>query len=162
MTLYNLTEEYRQLLELAEDPETDADILADTLEGLEGEIEMKAEGYAKVIRQIESDVSVIRAEEERLANRRRSMEGNVRRMKEALQAAMVLTGKTKIKTDLFSFNIQKNPAALKIDVDVQDIPKRFRIPQPDKVDTSAIKSCIKAGSSFDWCHLEQSEGLRIR
>ena len=38
MTLHELTEEFQQLLALAEDPETDEQILADTMEGLEGEI----------------------------------------------------------------------------------------------------------------------------
>lgn len=46
-TIYELTEDYLRLLELAEDPDTDPEAFADTLEGLDGEIEIKAEGYAK-------------------------------------------------------------------------------------------------------------------
>ena len=43
-TLYELTDEYRMLLEMAEDPDIDLVTLNDTLEGLTGEIEDKAEG----------------------------------------------------------------------------------------------------------------------
>ena len=52
MTLYELTNDYAELLLMAEDPDTDPQAFADTLEGIEGAIEDKADGYAKVIRQI--------------------------------------------------------------------------------------------------------------
>ena len=55
MTLYELTNELQELLALAEDPEMDPQMIADTLEGLEGEIELKAEGYGKVIAQMKSE-----------------------------------------------------------------------------------------------------------
>ena len=160
-TLYELTAEYAQLLEMATDPDVDPELLADTMEGIGGEIEVKADGYARVIRQIEADVAGIKSEEERLSSRRKAMESNIRHMKEALQRAMQITGKTKIKTDLFSFGIQKNPPSLKID-DPTRIPHDFMI-QPDPVpDSKAIKTALKEGFEFDWCHLEQGESLRIR
>lgn len=53
MTLYELTEDYMNLLELAEDPDIDEQAFMDTLDGIEGAIEIKAENYAKVMRQLE-------------------------------------------------------------------------------------------------------------
>ena len=160
-TIYELTEEYKMLLELAEDPEVDPETLSDTLEALGGEIEDKADGYAKVIKQMEADAAGLKAEEKRLSTRRAVCENNIKRMKAALQSAMEATGKTKFKTDLFSFGIQKNPAALVID-DQNKIPAKYLIQQEPKTDTKAIKDAIKEGSTFDWCHLEQTESLRIR
>ena len=161
MTLYELTEEFLQLLELAEDPETDPQVFDDTMEAIGGDIEVKADGYARVIRQIEANIAGIKAEEDRLCKRRKSMENNIKRMKEVLQISMTVTGKTKFKTDLFSFGIQKNPPSLKID-DPARIPDDFLI-QPDPVpDSKAIKTALKEGFDFTWCHLEQSESLRIR
>ena len=46
MTMYELKGEYLLLQELADDPDTDAEVFRDTLEGLLGEIEEKAKGYA--------------------------------------------------------------------------------------------------------------------
>ena len=46
-TLYELTDEYRQLLEMMEDDTVDPEILKDTLEAVDGEIEVKADGCAK-------------------------------------------------------------------------------------------------------------------
>ena len=160
-TLYELSEQYQELLSMALDPDIDEEAIADTLEGLEGEIEDKADGYAKVMRNLEADASAIKAEIARLTERRKRIEANIDRMKRSLESAMRLTGKTKFKTSLFSFNIAKNPASLKID-NPDRVPEEFLIPQDPKIDTVGIKKELKEGTVFDWCHLEQGESLRIR
>lgn len=164
MTLYELTDEYRTLLELAEDPEVDPETLADTFEALGGEIEYKADGYARVMKQLEADAAALKAEEKRLCVRRTVCENNMKRMKQALQSAMEATGKTKFKTDLFSFGIQKNPAAVVIDEQyIENIPEEYLIPQDPKIDKQKMKDDLKAGKDLSGiCHLEQSESLRIR
>lgn len=158
-TLYELTSEYLQLLEMAEDPDVDLQTIADTMESIGGEIEDKADGYARVMKQIEADTAGIKAEIERLTARKASMENNVKRMKESLQAAMEATGKKKFKTELFSFGIQKNPSRVVLD-DV--VPDKYLIPQEPKVDRNSIKAALQAGEVLNYAHLEQSESLRIR
>ena len=161
MTLYELTSDFLRLLELAEDPDIDAEAFEDTLEALEGDIEVKADGYAKVITSVKGDISMLKEEIDRLSSRRRVMEGNVKRMTEALTNAMLATGKVKFKTELFSFNVQKNPPSLVVS-DESLVPEEFRIPQPDKIDTAGIKAAIKGGAEFDWAYTTQSESVRIR
>lgn len=164
MTLYELTEDYMNLLEMAEDPDTDPEAFADTLEGIEGAIEDKADGYAKVIRTLEGDAAACDAESKRLRNKKIAIENNIKRMKAALQYAMEATGKTKFKTPLFSFGIQKNPAAVVMDEGyIENIPERFLIPQDPVIDKKAIKEALKNGEDLEGlAHLEQSESLRIR
>lgn len=162
MTLYELKGEYELLLEMAEDPTVDPVTLEGTLEALGGEIEEKADGYARVMRQIEYDVAALKAEEARLSNRRKAMENNIRRMKESLEDAMLATGKTKFKTELFSFNIQKNPKSVMID-DISRLPEEYLIPQDPKVDKAKLKEDLTAGVDLNGAaHLEQTEGLRIK
>lgn len=165
MTLYELTSEYTELLAMLEDPEMDEQVIADTLEGLSGEIEAKADGYARVIKQMDADSKAIKAEEERLYNRRKSLENRISYLKNRLQFAMELTGSTKIKTELFNIGITKNPAKVVID-DPSRIYEGFLIPQEPKIDTAAIKNELKdpeAAPIWDGiAHLEQSESLRIR
>ncbi len=163
-TLYELTDDYLNLLEMAEDPDTDPEAFADTLEGIEGAIEDKADGYAKVIRTLEGDAAACDAESKRLRNKKQAIENNIKRMKQALQYAMEATGKTKFKTPLFSFGIQKNPAAVVMDEGyIENIPERFLIPQDPVIDKKAIKEALKAGEDLEGiAHLEQTESLRIR
>ena len=113
-SLYELTDEYLTVLEMAEDPDVDPEVFSDTLDAVGGEIEVKADGYARVMKTLESQVAGLKAEEARLGARRKVLEGNIDRMKRSLQQAMEITGKTKFRTELFSFGIQKNPASLHI------------------------------------------------
>ena len=165
MTLYELTNEYLQLLDMAEDPDVDPVVLFDTMDGIGGEIEMKADGYAKVIRQLEADIEGLKAEENRISRRRKIMENNIKFMKNRLTDAMIATGKTKFKTELFSFNIQKTPPRVVID-DPTHIPEAYLILQEPKVDTIGIKNALKSADEAPlWegiAHLEQDEGVRIR
>ena len=160
-TLYELTDDYLALLEMAEDPDIDEQALKDTMEGIEGALEIKAEGYAKIIRMLEGDAAACDAESKRLRNKKQAIERNIDRMKKALQYSMVQTGKTKFKTALFSFGIQKNPASVVID-HAGKVPASYWIPQPPELDKKAIKAYIKENGDVDWAHLEQTESLRIR
>lgn len=164
MTLYELTSEYMELLAMLEDPDVDEDLIADTLEGIDGELEVKADGYARVMRQMDADAKAIKAEEERLANRRKSLENRAANLKGRLQQMMEITGKVKFKTELFSFGIQKNPAAVVIDEQyIENIPEEYLIQQEPKIDRAKLKEDLKAGKNLDGiAHLEQSESLRIR
>lgn len=162
MTLYELKEEYRLLLAMAEDPDTDPEVLKDTLEALTGEIEEKADGYAMVIRQLEADEAAIKNEEARLTARRLSIANNIRCMKLSLQAAMEATNKPKFKTTLFSFNIQKNPVSVVVDVPWTKLPEDYLKYRDPDIDKARIKKDLQAGLDIGVAHLVQTESLRIR
>lgn len=102
-TLYELTGQYMDLMEIAE--EADPDVLRDTLEGIEGEIEDKADNYAKVIRTLEGQVDTIDAEISRLQSKKKTVKNSIDSIKSNLERSMIQTGKKKFKTDLFSFGI---------------------------------------------------------
>lgn len=159
-TLYELTDEYLQLLEMIEQGDVDEELLNDTLEGIGGEIEVKADGYAKVILELTGDLDKLGKEISRLQAKKQAIDNSIKGMKKSLEEAMRTTGKVKFKTDLFSFGIQKNPASLHID-DPSAIPAEYLIPQEPKVDNAAIKKMLKE-IAVPWAHLEQTESLRIR
>lgn len=163
MTLYELTEQYLQLLAFAEDPDVDPQVISDTLEGLDGDIEEKADGYAKVIRQLEADEAALKAEIDRLTARKRTIGNSIDRMKEHLKQAMILCEKPKFKTELFSFGIQKNPPKVVVD-HPEEVPAGWLIQQEPKIDTAAIKEALQSNDELacQIAHLEQGESLRIR
>ena len=162
-TLYDLTGAWLDLYMMADDPDMEESVDAwfDTMESLEAELEDKADGYAKVIAQLQADGAAIKAQEERLYARRKTIENRIDHMKERLQQMMTITGKTKFKTPLFSFGIQKNPASVVIDNEAE-IPAGYWIPQQPKLDKTSIKDWLKEGNECEWAHLAQSESLRIR
>ena len=163
-SLFDLSEQYQALQDMAYDPEVDEQTLRDTMEGLWGVIEEKADGYAKIIFGMEADIKTLKAEEERLNARRKRLEDRQKWLKDNLEANMREIGKTKFKTALFSFNIQKNGGVepLVIDGAIDDIPGRFLIPQPPTVNNEAVRKLL-AEKEVDWAHLEpRGESLRIR
>lgn len=160
-TIYDLTNSYLDLLALAENGEADPEAIRDTMEGIEGELEDKAENYAKVFTQMIADAEALKTEEERIHNRRTAIENNVKRMKDILQQMMEITGKTKFKTNLFSFNIQNNPPSVEIAEDA-NIPEVFLIEQEPKIDKKGILEALKAGKAVDGCSIKQGQSLRIR
>jgi hypothetical protein len=159
--MYELTADYLEVLELASNPDIDPQAITDTLEAINAEIEIKAENTAKVMRELEEMAAALKAEEQRMNARRKSIENNVERIKAGLYNAIKATNKTKFRTDLFSFNIQKNPAKLVID-DESKIPKKYYVPQPAKLDMAKLRDDLKAGAVRKYAHLEQGESLRIK
>lgn len=172
-SIYELTGEYLELMDMLEDEEVDEQTIIDTLEALDGEIENKADNYAKIIRSLESDIDGISKENDRLTARKKTYENRIKWLKQNLEMCMRTIGKKKFTTDLFSFNIQKNGGKRKltIDVDVKNIPEEYRIKQPDAVDGEKLRDYLKENGlegqdgslNCEWCHLEpQRESLRIR
>lgn len=165
MNLYELTDQFLLLQEMLEDPDAETNVINDTLEAIEGEIEYKADGYAKVIRNMEGSLSVVKAEQERLAARKNLLESGIKKLKENLQQAMITTGKRKFKTDLFSFNIQKNGGKAPVILDVKDtseLPDEL-VRIKEEPDMDAIRKLIEAEGSCKYGHLgERGESLRIK
>ena len=163
-TIYDLTEAYSTVEEMLYDGETDEQVILDTLEAIDGEIEDKADNYAKLIKNLHSDAESLKAEEERLYQRRKSLENREKLLKSTLQSNLEFIGKTKFKTALFTYTVAANggKAPLSITDNLGDIPGKFLIPQPPKVDTEAVRTLLET-KEVEWAHLEpRGTSLRIR
>ena len=168
--LYEMTGDLLQLMELLYDDEIDEEQLLQICENIELEIEDKADGYAKIIKDMDGTIDALKAEEGRLKKRRKSLEGRQNFLKRNLEGAMKAIGKTKFKTDLFSFGIQKNPKSVVIadeeafieqcQKDGRDDLLKYAEPE---INRTALKDAMqKDGEYFDGAELIQTESLRIR
>lgn len=165
--LYELTGEYLELLQMAEGGEFDAETIMDTLDGITGEIEAKADGYGKVIKSLENDISGVdgyisglKAEIERLSNKKKSLNNNIALLKSNLLKSMQATETKNIKTPLFTFYMSKQTA-----LDIYDdsiVPSQFKIEQAPKTDTRAVKEYLKENGNTAWASLKNYESLRMR
>ena len=161
--IYELTQDWVKIMSMMEDPELDPQTLADTLEAVEGALEVKAENYAKVMKNLEGDIAAIKMEIDRLSDKKKVLENNIKNMKAALQGAMEITGKTRFKTELFTFGIQKNTPSLILDTDINNLPPEFLRFRDPEVNKTKLKEAILNGEDLEgFAHLEQSQSLRIR
>lgn len=163
--LFELTKDFLEAKEMLYDEEKDTETVLNTLDCIDCMIEEKADGYAKILQYIYGDISTVDNEIKRLTKIKKMLENRSKDLKEHLKQCMEVTGKTKFKTALYSFSIQKNGSVnpLKIDADVKDIPQEYLIPQPPKPDTNAIRKALEEGEVLPFAHLEErGTSLRIR
>lgn len=163
-SIYELTESMRLLWGLMESGILEDSDLEEVFANTEEELSIKLEGYCKFIKNLESDVSGLKAEEKRLADKRRVLENTIERSKRAMENALLVSGEKKMACGSFTVSIQKNPEKVVLDVsEIKDIPEEFfKIPEPE-IDRAKIKEALKNGENLEGiAHLEQSESLRIK
>lgn len=102
MNLYDITEAYLALDSL----EPSADIQY-YLDGINDELESKLESITHVIKNYESDIEALRAEEKRLAEKRRVLENKNKYLKEYMYSNIKALNKDKVKAGVFDLKIQK-------------------------------------------------------
>ena len=167
-SLYELTGDYAKFAEIAQQGDLDDDMQAmldDALANLADDIEVKLEGYAKVIKNFESDIEGLKKEEDRLAGKRMILEHRVKSMKTAMCDAMIATGKLKVKGDLFSFTVRNNAPSVVMDTYyVYDVPEKYLIPQAPKIDRKLLAEDLKAdGAALEGiAHLKSSQSILIK
>lgn len=172
-SMFELTNEYKQLLYMLEDAEdaddeTMTEVIKDTMDLLEGDIEAKADSIAYIKRQLDADEEMLKKEEQRLKARRESIVRNRQKLMESLMEAMRILKKEKFKTPYNSFGIRKAGGKIPIILDTapENLPERF---QEIKIeaDMDAIRGYLENHRNddidFPWAHEGQrSEYLSIR
>lgn len=158
MNLYDLTSNWQQVYEMDIDEET----WRDTLDAIDESITDKANSIGFIIQNLNADIENYKREEKRLASKRRSAENKVKGLKAYLQDNMERLDRKQLKTDLFNFNIQNNPAGTNI-TDEQLIPsKYYETETVKKYDKRAMLDDLKAGQVIAGVELKQAQSLRIR
>lgn len=164
ITLYELSQDYRQALDVLTDPENDlpAEVIADTLEGLQGSLEDKAVNLAKFFRNLEAMAGAIKEAEDRMARRRRAIESRVKWLKDYLRQNMVTCGIQKIESPWFVLAIQKNPAAVDV-FDEAAVPAEFKEEVVSvRLDKAGIKRALEAGQTVPGAALMPGSRLSVR
>ena len=162
--IYELTNELSLLWDLMENGELEDEVLIGAFDCAKEDLADKLEGYCKFIKNLESDIQGLKAEEERLNARRKTMENTVARCKEAMKFALNTAGEKKIACGTFTVSVQNNTPSVVLDEQyLENIPEEYLVPQEPKIDKKKIKADIDAGKDLDGiAHLETGVSLRIR
>lgn len=160
MNLFELTENYVKFFTEFENADEITDEMQEMANNLNVEIEEKCDNYAKMIKNLEADVEAFKNQEKIFNEKRKSAENKVKWLKQNLQASMELQGRKKVKTDLFSFNIQKNAPSLEIR-DENNIDDSYYVIER-KLNKRELLNDIKEGLIVDGVEIKQTESLRIR
>lgn len=162
MKIYEIPGALRDLLDrLDADPDTgevDGEALAAYAEYNAAAAE-KLEGTACYVRELKAEADAIKAEEERLAKRRKALENKSERLKNYMMPALEAMG-GKVKGVMASVRIGKSQAVTVFDLDA--LPDAFKRVvtkvDPDKV---ALKKAIKSGEVIPGAALEDRQSVVI-
>lgn len=159
--LYELTSNYQHVFDMLSQEDVDEQMIEDTLESIEGEIEDKADNYAKIISELEAKVAIRKAESKRLAESAKVYENRIKKLKANLFDSMKNVGKLKFSTDLFNFSIVQNGGKCPLKID-GEVPKEYKKTILED-DTDKIREFLEAGNELPFAHLEsRGESLRIK
>lgn len=158
MNIFEMTVMAKELYELLTSGEIDEQIFADTLEAMG--TEEKLESYCKVIRQLEADAEMLKAEKERIEKKKKTVDNSIDRMKKAVLEFMKASGTTKSSAGTFTVALSTSKAVNILDE--SKIPVRFLVEQAPKIDKSSIRAELMSGAEIEGCELQINEGVRIK
>lgn len=163
--LFDLAQEYRALLDLESSDDLPPEVIADTLEGLHGEFEDKAEAVAKFILSLEASAEQVSEAAKAMAARAQRLQKRADSVRQYLLLQFQFAQFTKkIETPELRIWRQKNPGALQVS-DESLVPEVFWVqpPAPPKrIDKDAVKEAIKNKIEVPGCTVESTERIEIR
>lgn len=161
--LHQLVEQHRALQQLDLE-EIDEQTLLDTLEGLQGEITIKAQSCAATVRNMESFADAIDAAVKQMQDRSAKLRKKVDFLRGYLLSNMQAADITKIQAPEFTIAIRRNSPAVQIQEGAQ-IPDEYMVipePPPPRPDKRKIAEALKSGQAVHGCQLVQGERLEIK
>ena len=160
-SLYNLTNDYLALQEMAQNAETAEDMqaLEDTISSIADAIEVKGENYAKLIKCLDADNDGIQKEIKRLQKAKKANENLINRLKANMDESLKAVGSDKLKCGTFTFSYRKTKSVEILDLDA--LPSDYKAIEY-KPDKNAIKKAINDGEAVAGAALVEKNTLQLR
>lgn len=127
----------------------------------QNELEQKARGYGFVVKQMESDISIIEEEIKRLGELKKAREKTIERLETTLTNAMQLFEIQKLETPTLKISFRKSES---VEIDNEkEIPKQFiKAKITYSIDKVAIKEAIKKGGVISGVRLQTNQNIQIK
>jgi hypothetical protein len=164
VSLFQIAAEFRRDAEQLAALDIDEQTLADTLESISGDLTVKAQNVAFVIRNLESMAEQVKQAAAGMTGRAAAMEARAKHIRKYLLDNMQFAGVQKIECPYFQISIRKNPASVVIENERQ-LPPHYMTtpPQPSPVpDKGAIGEALKAGTNVPGARLSESYRVQIK
>ena len=141
----------------------------DTLEGIEGEFEMKAENIAAFIKSLKAQSDILKNEETALKKRRDTKDRQIESLKTYLLNQMKAIGRKKIDMPKAVISIRNNAPSLVVDDELELINwaeendmDSFLNYQLPKIKKTEVKKACKDNMNIPYVHMESKESLTIK
>jgi ribonucleotide monophosphatase NagD (HAD superfamily) len=161
MKLYEISEQYNAALSDLVDMEVTSEVLADSMAAIAGEFEDKAKAVSAFILNVEEDIETLKRHEQKIAQRRKSLESKIDWLRDYLKSNMVACGISKIESKFFNVSLRKPQKVVSV-FDESVIPNEYK-KTIISIDKTAIKKALTDGGIVDGATLEDGQyGLVIK
>ena len=150
--------------------ESDGEI-SDEIEGQlienENNLSSKLDGYQKFSTYLNGQVEYLKSVEEQYVKRRKTIENSIKRLRERMLNAMLVTGNDKIKTTEHNYSVSESEKWI---VNVDDIEEEIKLDLVKqglgenvfKTNLSEVKNKFKNDKVPDWITIEKNKYLRVK
>lgn len=165
MKLYEIANDYMALMNAIDNDEIPEEALADTLEAITGEIEVKADNIACMLKELEAEIGAIKAEETKLAERRKSKERACDRLKQYLSDTLIRVGIDKVETARNKITFHKSESVeigesfIAWARENRDDLLTFAEPKANKTE---IKKALKEGAEIVGAEIVSKMNMQLR
>lgn len=159
MKLYELAENYNELLALLDNEEATEEELMDTLNAINDALEVKVDNICRLRKYLDAKAKVYKEEAKRLTALARQAENSVDSMKRYLDEQLKRMDIKRMDTELFKLSYRKSDSVNVLDLDA--VPDEFK-KVTVAADKTAIKKAIKDGVEVTGCELVINQNLQIR
>ena len=140
----------------------------DTLEGIEGEFEVKAENIACFIKQLSGELDMLKKEKAAFERRRKAKERQIEWLKTYLLTCMQKIHRVKIETGRATISIRNNAESARFESEkafvewaVKNAETLLRYAEPE-INKTAVKIALKAGEKLPGAALERTQSITIK
>jgi hypothetical protein len=164
LTLFQIAAEFRQITDVLQDVQCDEQTLADTLEGERWPLEVKAQNYGFVIRNLEANAEAIDGAIVQMEARAQALKKRADALRERLKQGMEIAGVSELSCPYFAMKLKKNPPAVDV-FDEKQVPESYWVQPPPpakRIDKKAIKTAIDAGREVPGAKINQAIRLEIK
>ena len=144
LTLYNITNKFAELMDMAENGELTEEQYNALGEQLTLELQQKGSGIIGYTQNEEAFIEAVDFQIKRLQDLKKARQNKLEKFKQYVKENMDMLGITKMDTELGTLSIAKNPMSVEIENE-EEIPKEFKQQViTTKIDKTAIKNHFKA------------------
>ena len=165
MKLYEIGETYLSLINAIESGEIPTEAIADTLDGVKGELEDKVDNIACVIKSLEAEALAIKQEEENLKDRRSSKEKNIEYLKKYVADTMKNVGLEKLETSRNAIAFRKSKQFKVYDEEkfMNEYPQFVKVEEKRSIMKKEAKDAILRDKEIlSFCEVVENKNLQIK
>lgn len=160
--LYVLAQQYRDVAVAMADMDLDEKTIADTLESMAGEFEVKAANVAMLVRNLEVTATAIKEAVSQMTDRCKAIDNRAANLRSYLLKNMLHANIAKIETPYIRLGIRTNQPSVVI-LEGAIVPEEFkRPPPPREPDKPAIKAAIESGRTLSFARLVPGKRVEIK